>query len=308
MKAFYEKSLYELLKSKKNEIKIKIESENENYILKVNEDDYIKHIYNEFYIDKLELYKDKKKIKDCEKSFIQGSYQRNLLIFIPFKGNKELFMYKPNTYLLSTTEIFLSKSEKEIYFQILFKKKGMNQEIESKIRNIETQINNLNKDIHDYNNSLKKYIKGNFLNYKNEIIEKNEILKKLNIPIMQNENVSATFAIPSPEIREKIKINKPVVDEKNFIPEPTLDIKNYNKILQIINDVGKNFERYPSTYKGKKEEELRDHFLLILEPNFEGSATGETFNKSGKTDILLRYQNSNVFIAECKIWKGKKKS
>lgn len=46
--------------------------------------------------------------------------------------------------------------------------------------------------------------------------------------------------------------------------------------------------------------------MLILEPNFEGSATGETFNKSGKTDILLRHEGSNVFIAELKFWRGKK--
>jgi hypothetical protein len=62
----------------------------------------------------------------------------------------------------------------------------------------------------------------------------------------------------------------------------------------------------PSTYHSKSEEELRDHFLLNLEPNFEGgSATGETFNKSGKTDILLRYEGKNVFIGECKFWTGK---
>ena len=45
---------------------------------------------------------------------------------------------------------------------------------------------------------------------------------------------------------------------------------------------------------------------LLLQPNFNGTATGETFNKSGKTDILLRYENSNVFIAECKFWSGQK--
>jgi len=45
---------------------------------------------------------------------------------------------------------------------------------------------------------------------------------------------------------------------------------------------------------------------MMLEPNFEGSATGETFNKTGKTDILLRHDGTNVFIGECKFWKGKK--
>ncbi len=41
--------------------------------------------------------------------------------------------------------------------------------------------------------------------------------------------------------------------------------------------------------------------------NFKnGSATGETFNKEGKTDILLRHENDNIFVAECLMWKGDK--
>lgn len=51
---------------------------------------------------------------------------------------------------------------------------------------------------------------------------------------------------------------------------------------------------------------LRDHFLLQLNGHYEGGATGETFNASGKTDILIRAENRNVFIAECKFWRGKK--
>ena len=73
----------------------------------------------------------------------------------------------------------------------------------------------------------------------------------------------------------------------------------------MIHNAGKQFERQPSTYADKEEEHLRDNILVVLEPNFEGSATGETFNKKGKTDILLRHEGSNVFIAECKFWKGK---
>lgn len=77
-------------------------------------------------------------------------------------------------------------------------------------------------------------------------------------------------------------------------------------MLKSIHDVGKQFERLPSLYANKQEEPLRDHFLMMLEPNFEGSATGETFNKEGDADILLRYEGKNVFIAECKFWNGKK--
>lgn len=44
-----------------------------------------------------------------------------------------------------------------------------------------------------------------------------------------------------------------------------------------------------------------------MEPRFEYSTTGETFNKSGKTDILIRHEKSNIFVAECKFWGGAKK-
>jgi len=43
-----------------------------------------------------------------------------------------------------------------------------------------------------------------------------------------------------------------------------------------------------------------------LNGQFEGSASGETFNSQGKTDILIREGNRNVFIAECKFWRGPK--
>lgn len=44
-----------------------------------------------------------------------------------------------------------------------------------------------------------------------------------------------------------------------------------------------------------------------LELRYEGvTATGETFNNLGKTDVCLRYapDGSNLFIAECKFWSG----
>lgn len=52
------------------------------------------------------------------------------------------------------------------------------------------------------------------------------------------------------------------------------------------------------------EEELRDHLLLILNGNYQGQAAGEVFNRSGKTDVLVRTGDRNVFIAECKVWDG----
>lgn len=80
----------------------------------------------------------------------------------------------------------------------------------------------------------------------------------------------------------------------------------YEKILVCINLIGKMFERLPSTYANKEEEHLRDHILVSLGAAVIGSATGETFNKRGKTDILVRdaVSGSNEFVGECKFWRG----
>ena len=64
-------------------------------------------------------------------------------------------------------------------------------------------------------------------------------------------------------------------------------------------------ERHPSIYEGKHEGHLRDLLLATLSTHYP-SSTGETFNKSGRTDILVRHEGSNVFVAECKIWHGLK--
>jgi hypothetical protein len=39
---------------------------------------------------------------------------------------------------------------------------------------------------------------------------------------------------------------------------------------------------------------------------FEGSASGETFSKIGKTDIYLNVSKGQIMIFECKFWHGQK--
>lgn len=83
-------------------------------------------------------------------------------------------------------------------------------------------------------------------------------------------------------------------------------MEQYEQALKIVQDMALVMERSPEAFRAMDEEALRQHFLVQLNAQFEGKATGETFNMSGKTDILLREGDRNVFIAECKFWKGPK--
>lgn len=82
--------------------------------------------------------------------------------------------------------------------------------------------------------------------------------------------------------------------------------KAYTKILEKISSYGQNLEKYKDLYDKFDEEGFRNFFLPFLNSiSTKHTATGETFNKIGKTDILIQDENGqNVFIAECKLWKG----
>lgn len=91
------------------------------------------------------------------------------------------------------------------------------------------------------------------------------------------------------------------------VGDTTLLEGSYSLILAFLKDLCLGLERSPSVYSRMGETQIRDLFLIALNAAFEGRATGETFNKNGKTDILIREKNANIFIAECKFWDGKSK-
>lgn len=135
---------------------------------------------------------------------------------------------------------------------------------------------------------------------KDQHLKQSNLLSQLGIPLKKADKAPATFTVPT--VKKKVII-KPSAPDIPFTPDPTLDESVYEDILTMCHDLGVEMERHPNIYENKNEETLRDHFILVLSPQFE-SVTGETFNKSGKTDILIRHEKSNVFVAECKFWKG----
>jgi hypothetical protein len=81
----------------------------------------------------------------------------------------------------------------------------------------------------------------------------------------------------------------------------------YEDVIDVINIFFKSVEKKPSIYGSKDEEGLRDYVRPILETRYVNNATvtGETFNKNGKTDILVKYTDgTNLFVGECKVWAG----
>ena len=305
---FAEKQLRDFLEQRKLSVIQSIQNEDDNYLLNVNENDYVKHKLSLAYVDPLQIHEEKIYASSSEQmipaeqfpfsfNVREGkSYKQQVIKFhIPFSGIIDLVICRPSCYIVWSMGIELHSEE--LCFEIInFNNdtESIKQEKDANLKNIMQQLENVNSEIKQYNIGLESEIKKAFNITKKKILSNNDVLASLGIPIKKADNVSSTFAIPTPQIRKKIVVSKPTVKDIIFKPEPTIDEKIYYEILKSIHDVGKQFERLPSLYANKQEEPLRDHFLMMLEPNFEGSATGETFNKEGDADILLRYEGKNT--------------
>jgi hypothetical protein len=131
-----------------------------------------------------------------------------------------------------------------------------------------------------------------------------KVISSITIPIKRSSDQQATFRIP--EVRRKATIELKKTTTQQATSQPTLPEEEYENILKITHGMSLMIERSPRAFSKMQETELRDIILVQLNGHYEGNASGETFNGNGKTDILIRYNNTNVFIAECKFWTGKK--
>ena len=322
MKFYSRGPLDDQLDSMRKRIDAEIKNETDAYILNVNVDDYCNALKHKYILDIPEIHLSQVTAEAIEKDVPGSKFPgiefnivdpnkmirvEAILFHIPYTGNLELLEYSPNRRVLRSAEFEVDTRTNCIIIEVInFYKDPLRikSSFEDASRNLQSNYHGIIEECKIFNSSLHNQIKQLVENRKSVLLKRNDTLSALGIPLKTREDTPKTFSVPSPRLREKI-IVKPIVNEKSYQPEPTLDANSFKKICKIIFDVGRNLERMPSIYKGKSEEDIRDHIIMVLDPNFEyGSASGETFNKTGRTDILLKHDSSVVFVAECKYWKG----
>lgn len=319
---YLEGSLSDFLQQRKNDIKDEIEGYDSDYILNASEEDLYQYLISKYSLEvpiiqenRISVYKPKdikidvsmdpgRDIFDRSSPFYVNGTQ--VLISAPFKGDRILFYYQPSTFTLNPPrgkivgqEIYL------IYEMVESNKKNLNQMYKKNLSSINKYLQYVEKDIKDFNNSLALFVKQNVTQRKKKLLDDLNLVSALEIPIKHDENLPKTYTIPS--INKKLKFEPPIVTKGPFKPEPTLSKKEYENILEVVYDMALVIERNPQTFSELNEEGIRNLFLMMLNSHFKGQATGETFNYKGKTDILIRYEGKNAFIAECKFWRGKKR-
>lgn len=138
-----------------------------------------------------------------------------------------------------------------------------------------------------------------FLEYMSEN-DRSPIYNELKEKYFSSEPVGTyTIAIPGIDDSSLSEKTEQVLD-------PRMSDDAYLKILNTIHHIGTNIEQDPNSFVDLGETSLRSHIMSALKASFPvHSPTAETFNATGKTDIIIKHLNSNLFVAECKIWNGK---
>lgn len=299
-----------------------IDSLDNEYVLKASptelEEYYVDKVtINPLVLDSENFYIENKKgiKKDVSNDFRRGGFRgekivvpgTQLDIAIHYTGDSFLWRIQPSHFILSSYPE-LTISDGKIVFSVSFidddaNSERLKQHINDSVELLVDAVNNLRRDIDNHNRNAPNQIRDALERKKQKSKTASNALSGLGIPFKRRET-PPTFTVPT--TRRATPVSLPKVPTEKYKPEPVLDMAEYEHILKVIKSMGVVIERSPSSFATLDEEAIRTHFLLQLNGHYEGNATGETFNAVGKTDILIRVENKNIFIAECKFWRGPK--
>jgi len=319
---FRKGDLRDFLEHRKLELKKEVEGLDSNYILNVSEEDFCQYLISKYFLASPKIYEDKIYVYNSKEVDIDVSKEPMRIIFdgsrpfyvkgvqitiaVPFEGNSELFQYKPSAFTLNPPRGEIVGQEIHLIYQMVeHDAEKLKRTYKQDLEKIKRYLEWVDHDVSNFNKELKSFVRQIVSQRKKKLLNDISLVSSLGIPIKRREDIPNTYTIPS--VRERPKFEPPKVSKESFTPEPVLSLEEYENILEMIYNMALVMERSPQTFSRLKEEEIRDHFLMMLNAHYEGQATGETFNYGGKTDILIRVEGKNVFIAECKFWRGERK-
>lgn len=179
------------------------------------------------------------------------------------------------------------------------------QAVKRGIEDVEFWLGNRNEDIEKGNSALKGRIRVVWEAKRQQLEEEHGrvegVVKNLGIPLHRDPNSRAK------PVEMKLRQVRTVLEKpqpKQGEPQRVLHRDDFVNLVAFIDQYVRQFEVAPATYSKLSEEELRDLLVSMMNTNYPGSTTAETFNKLGKTDIRLHVNEGNVLICECKIWSG----
>jgi hypothetical protein len=313
---FSQRNLATLLRDQIHKMENAVDELSDDAFLQNSPDDLIETIFQDAYLPPLELHTDKgishppreikRTIFGLSPTPIDGFVYS---IEVPYTGASGLFNHQPETFDLDkpTAQLNSQSMRGSIVVSRVataeVSQQKLSESFDSELDKVRKYIDFQAFQIDPFNASLKDEAARIVYGRKDRLLKARQIAASLGYPLYHRAGAPLSYI--SPRVRRKLPTITSV--SGSFQPEPTIAEAEYQNILRIIENMSFVMERNPRVFSTAPEETIRDHYLVQLNGQYEGSATGETFNGEGRTDILVRDGSANLFIAECKIWHGQRK-
>ena len=223
--------------------------------------------------------------------------------YVPFTGDSDLFHCQPSTHSLNPPRATVHNKELVFIYDLTNDRNTQVKDtFEEELNRTHAEVGRVNADVESFNAALPQNARQALNARREQLLQDRNLVESIGFPLRRSQNPPSTFV--APEVKRRVTPQKPAASSEPFRPDPNLDIDEYEYILSVLSNMVEVMERSPRAFKDMNEEDLRTHFLVHLNGHYEGQATGETFNYKGKTDILIRAEGRNIFIAECKFWTG----
>ena len=222
---------------------------------------------------------------------------------MPFTGEFDLFHHRPSTYTLNPPRANVRNDELVFtYDRLSDEAKSIKTEFDRDRKSVASYLGWIASDVEQFNSKVREDV-ARLINARREkLLGDRGLVEELGFPLKRRSDAPTTYI--SPAVKRRIIPQLPSPSKVPYVPEPTLAMEEYDYILSVISNMVLVMERSPRAFKGMREDDLRQHFLVQLNGQYESQASGETFNYEGKTDIIIRSKGRNIFIAECKFWNG----
>ena len=315
---FHTHDLREIIENHAQGLTKEINSMSENEVLNTSMEDMVKYLTEKWRLDPLAINESDIQMNygdaqiDVSGDFRRGIFDRSkpfyitgtrITLYVPFTGDPDLFKCRPSTYSLNPPRAAVRRDELIFTYNLTEDRASEVKDIfERDIENTQVHTGRVNADVNDFNAALPEDAKQKLNARREKLLQDRDLVASLGFPLRRGQNPPPTFV--APDVKRRITAQKPTASSEPFRPEPTLGMNDYEHILSVLSNMVTVMERSPRAFRDMSEEDLRTHFLVQLNGHYEGQATGETFNYEGKTDILIRVDGRNIFIAECKFWAG----
>ncbi len=224
---------------------------------------------------------------------------------VPYSGEADLFKMRPSTWSMSLPMAVVGDGELRISATVPTPvPASLKGHLDGELAKIRQFLGWVNADVDTFNDRLEGLALTSATRRREKVIADHDLIASFGVPVRR---AAAPKTYAAPPVRRSVPRAPTSKGSATGPLEPVLPAETYEHILGVARQMVAVMERSPKSFVKMNEEAIRDHFLVQLNGQYEGDATGETFNFEGKTDILIRRNGRNLFVAECKFWGGPKK-